>query len=268
MLAANIALKDGIDPSASNSIRHGMATVILIIYQKADTKKIGLRPRERYISLALGISIFMTAGGYLGATQYIPMSLAVLIFYTFPFFVAIISRFTENEPITLMRLFAIFLAFIGLSLALKVQSTTTIQIFGILFALMAAVGFTSFAIVSSLMLRTSDRRAVLLHSLASGTVLFVIFFVLVNGMEIIGTPAGWLKACGSGILLAFSYIGFFAGMKIIGPVKATMIMNIEPILTICLAAISLGERLSNIQLTGAVLVIGGIVMITYTSKNQ
>jgi len=57
-------------------------------------------------------------------------------------------------------------------------------------------------------------------------------------------------------------------MKIIGPVKATMIMNIEPILTIGLAAILLGERLSNIQIFGAVLVIGGIVLITCTPKTQ
>jgi len=47
-----------------------------------------------------------------------------------------------------------------------------------------------------------------------------------------------------------------------------MIMNVEPILTICLAALALGERLSNIQILGAVLVIGGIILITYTPDNQ
>jgi len=206
--------------------------------------------------------------GYLGATQYIPVSLAVLIFYTCPFYVAIISKFTENEPITITRLTAIILAFIGLSLALKVQSTADLQILGIMFALMAAIGFASFITVSSLMLRTADRQAVLLHSLAAGTLLFVLFFVLTSGAEIIVTRAAWLKVSGSGIMVTFAYITFFAGMEIIGPLKASMIMNIEPVLTIVLAAISLGERLSNIQLFGAVLVIGGIVLITCTPKNQ
>jgi len=268
LLIANKAFQDGINLNTSNAIRYFVATVLLIIYQKTRTKTIHLLSRERNISLALGIPVFMMGVGYLGATQYIPVSLAVLIFYTCPFFVAIISKFTENEPITITRLTAIILAFIGLSLALKAQFTADLQILGIMFALMAAIGFASFITVSSLMLRTVDRQAVLLHSLAAGTLLFVLFFVLTSGAEIIVTRAGWLKVSGSGILVAFAYIAFFAGMKIIGPVKASMIMNIEPVLTIGLAAISLGERLSNIQLFGAVLVIGGIVLITCTPKNQ
>jgi len=268
LLIANKAFQDGINLNTSNAIRYFVATVLLIIYQKTRTKTIHLLSRERNISLALGIPVFMMGVGYLGATQYIPVSLAVLIFYTCPFFVAIISKFTENEPITITRLTAIILAFIGLSLALKAQFTADLQILGIMFALMAAIGFASFITVSSLMLRTVDRQAVLLHSLAAGTLLFVLFFVLTSGAEIIVTRAGWLKVSGSGILVAFAYIAFFAGMKIIGPVKASMIMNIEPVLTIGLAAISLGERRSNIQLFGAVLGIGGIVLITCTPKNQ
>ena len=268
MLIANMAFKDGVDLNTSNAIRHCAATLILIIYQKASSRKTGLLPRERYISLALGISIFMMGVGYLGATQYIPISLAVLIFYTCPFFVAIISKFTENEPITPTRLTAIILAFIGLSLALKVQTTGGLQLIGIMYAMVAAIGFASFVTVSSLMLKTADRQAVLLHSLAAGTLLFVLFFVLTNGVEIIGTRAGWLKVSGSGIVVAFAYIAFFAGMKILGPVKASMIMNIEPVLTIGLAAILLGERLSNIQVFGAALVIGGIILITYTPKSR
>ena len=266
MLIASRALKDEIDLNTSNAIRHGVATIIMIIYQKACSKKIGLLPRERYISLALGISVFMMGIGYLGATQYIPISLAVLIFYTCPFFVAIISRFTENEPITPRRLTAIIIAFIGLSLALKVQTTGGLQLLGIMYAVIAAIGFASFVTVSSLMLKTADPQAVLLHSMAGGTLLFVLFFVLTNGVEIIGTRTGWLKVSGSGIAIAFAYITFFAGMKIIGPVKATMILNIEPVLTICLAAILFGEHLANIQVFGAVLVIGGIVLITRTPK--
>ncbi|RLB91608.1 MAG: hypothetical protein DRH26_07705, partial [Deltaproteobacteria bacterium] len=198
MIFANMAFKDGIDLNTSNLMRYAVATVFLIIYQKIRAKRIGLPPRERYISLALGIPVFMMGVGYLGATQYIPISLAVLIFYTGPFFVAVISKFTENEPITITRLTAIILAFIGLLLALKVgRSTGDLKILGILYAFMAALGFASFVSVSSLMLRTADRQAVLLHSLAAGTLLFLLFFVFTNGVEIIGTGTGWLKVSGS-----------------------------------------------------------------------
>ena len=203
----------------------------------------------------------MMGVGYLGATRYIPVSQAVLIFYTCPFLVAFISRFTENEPVTVARLFAITLAFVGLALALKLQSTAALSFLGIIFASMAALGFAGFVTVSSLMLRTSDRQAVLLHSMSAGTVLFVLFFAITNGAEIVGTPAGLLKVCVAGIFLTFAYLTFFAGLDILGPVKSSMFMNVEPVLTIFLAAISLGEHLTVVQLCGAGMVIGGIIWI-------
>ncbi len=267
-LIANMAFKDGINLITSNAMRYCVATVLLIIYQKISDKKIRLLPRERSISFALGIPVFMMGIGYLGATQYIPISLAVLIFYTGPFFVVIISRFTEDEPITIMRLAAFIIAFTGLSLALQVQSIAALHILGIIFALLAAMGFAGFVTVSSLMLQTADRQTVLLHSFAAATLLFMLSFVLAGGVETAVTRLGWLKVGASGIMVAIAYITFFAGMEIAGPVKASMILNIEPVLTILLAAISLGERLSNTQLSGAVLVIWGIVLITLTPKKR
>jgi len=47
-----------------------------------------------------------------------------------------------------------------------------------------------------------------------------------------------------------------------------MLMNVEPILTITLAAILLGERLASIQLIGAAFVILGIILITGDSKKK
>lgn len=260
-IIATLAFKDGLDLNTSNTIRYCLSTVLLILFQKAFARDLRLTPRDRYISLALGIPIFMMGVGYLGATRYIPVSLAVLIFYTCPFLVAFISRFTENEPITVTRLSAIALAFVGLAFALKVQSTAALSFLGISFASMAALGFAGFVTVSSLMLRTSDRQAVLLHSMSSGTVLFVLFFAVTNGAEIVGTPAGLLKVCGAGIFLTVAYITFFSGLEILGPVKSSMLMNVEPVLTILLAAVSLGERLTYVQLCGAGMVIVGIIWI-------
>lgn len=267
VLISRMALEDGVSLNAANAMRYVVATALLMTAQRFRTQKIELQRRERVISLALGVPIFIMGVGYLGATQYIPVSLAVLIFYTCPFFVAVIARFTENEPITITRLAAIIIAFIGIAFAMNVPPTAAFKLVGVVFALMAAIGFAGFVTISSLMLKTTDRQAILLNGLAAGTFLFVLFFVLTNGLEITGTGSGWLKVSGSGALVAFAYLAFFSGIKMIGPVKASMIMNIEPVLTIVLAAILLGERLSHIQSFGAVLVIGAIVFITASPRN-
>jgi len=268
LLFANMAYRDGIDVHTTNAARYTATIVLLFLFQKIRGKKLGLPPRERYTSLALGISVFMMGFGYLGATQYIPVSLACLLFYTFPVFVAVIARFTENELITALRLIAIILALIGLGLALEVHSLTNLNWQGVALGFLSSLGCTTFVIVSSLSMRSADPQAVNFHCLAAGTVFFAAFLFFTSGPTGIISYSALSKLCVSSLALAVAYITLFAGLEIIGPVKTSMLMNIEPILTITLAAILLGERLASIQLIGAAFVVLGVILITGDSKKR
>ena len=66
----------------------------------------------------MGALLLVMSAGYLGAVAYIPVSLAALIFYTFPFYVAILASLTGREPMTRIKAAALVVAFAGLVLAL------------------------------------------------------------------------------------------------------------------------------------------------------
>lgn len=262
LISANMALKHGIDVHTANAIRYSITVVFLFLFRKIRRKSVMLPPRERYVCLCLGISVFMMGVGYLGATQYIPISLAVLLFYTFPVFVAVLSRFTENEIITKNRLTAILIAFIGLGLALEIGSFENLNLKGVVFGFLSSVGCTSFVVISSVSMRSVDPQAVNFHCLSGGAVLFWVFLLFTGGqLHTLSQPA-MLRMAISGLALTMAYVMFFAGLEIAGPVRSAMLMNLEPVLTIILATVLLGERLSIFQLSGAALVILGIVMIT------
>jgi drug/metabolite transporter (DMT)-like permease len=262
ILIASMAIKGGIDVNTSNTVRYFVATALLLTWYKTTGNAMKIMPRERYTALALGIPIFLMGVGYLGAIQYMPVSLAVLIFYTGPFLVIIISKFTENEPITILRLLAISIAFLGLILALEVRSTGLPPIRGILFAFMAAIGMAAFVSVSSLTIRAASLQVVNLYSLFGGTLLFGLFLLVMGGPSNTITQSGLLNLCGSGLSIAIAYVAFYSGLRIIGPTRTSMLMNSEPIFTVILAAALLGERLSYSQFLGAGLVIAGITLIT------
>ena len=82
------------------------------------------RPRARLswsgflATLWMGALLLVMSAGYLGAVAYIPVSLAALIFYTFPFYVAILASLTGREPMTRLKAAALVAAFAGLVLAL------------------------------------------------------------------------------------------------------------------------------------------------------
>jgi len=159
-------------------------------------------------------------------------------------------------------LIAILMAFVGLGLALEIRSLATLDWRGVAFGFLSALGCASFVIINSLTMRTADSQAINFHCLAGGAALFAVFIVIIGGPSGTFTPLALFKAGGSGVALTVAYIAFFVGLEIVGPVKTAMLLNAEPVFTIILAAIILGDRLSIIQGVGAALVIMGIILIT------
>jgi drug/metabolite transporter (DMT)-like permease len=265
IIISNMAYRGGIDVPTINAVRHSVTAILLFLFLRIRGKQILLAPRERYAGFILGITVFMMGFGYLSATQYIPVSVAVLIFYTSPFLIAVIARFTENEPITAIRLIAIAIAFTGLALALKVHSVAGLNWRGVAFAFIATLGVSSFVVISSLTIRTAEPQAVNFHCLTTGTILFVAFMFINGGPAAHIATSGWIKLAAASLALTIGYVTLLLGLEIIGPVKTSMLMNAEPILTIFLAAVLLDERLSPIQLIGAGLVMAGILLISRES---
>jgi drug/metabolite transporter (DMT)-like permease len=268
IIISNMAYRDGIGVPTINAVRHSVTIILLFLFLKIRGRQLKLPPRERYTGFALGITVFMMGVGYLGATQYIPVSVAVLIFYTSPFLIAVIARFTENEPITPIRLMAITIAFIGLALALQVHSVAGLNWRGVAFAFIATLGVSSFVVISSLTIRTAEPQAVNFHCLTTGTILFVAFMFFTGGPAAHIAMAGWTKLSAASLALTIGYVTLLVGLEMIGPVKTSLLMNAEPVFTILLAAVLLGERLSPIQLIGAGLVMAGIILITRESMSK
>jgi len=268
ILTAMMALKNGIGLNTSNVARYFVATMMLFIYHKINKQSVITPKKEFFTSLALGVTVFMMGIGYLGATRYIPASLAVLIFYTGPFFVFIIARFTEKEPFTIIRLIAFIMASLGLYLAMGIQTLSGLPFTGIFFAFLAAIGMALFITISNLLIRTADPQTVSLHALSGGTLLLFCFYLLNNDAVNQLTQTGLLYLTASGMSLGVAYITFYAGLKIIGSVKASMLLNIEPIFTIALSVAIFGEQLSFTRYFGAGLVMLGIFLINYKYKSN
>jgi drug/metabolite transporter (DMT)-like permease len=75
-------------------------------------------------------------------------------------------------------------------------------------------------------------------------------------------PEGaWFGLVGVGVVSTFVAIqSFYAGTQRVGAAQAALLSTIEPVWTITLAAILLGESLQPIQLVGGALILLGVVI--------
>jgi drug/metabolite transporter (DMT)-like permease len=79
----------------------------------------------------------------------------------------------------------------------------------------------------------------------------------------------WAGLIGVGLVATFIAIQtFYAGTQRIGAAQASLLSTVEPIWTIVLASLLLGEHLEPIQLVGGALILTGVVIAQTRGRSE
>ena len=151
-------------------------------------------------------------------------------------------------------------AFLGLALALGV-TFEQLDPRGVALVAGGALGIASSFVWMSRALGREDTMAVTFHMALSGCAIALAATLGLGALSLPGPELlAWLALAGVLAGFAAGFLGMFKGVSLIGPVRAATIMNLEPVATIGLAALILGERLTPLQLAGAAVVILAVAL--------
>ena len=96
---------------------------------------------------------------------------------------------------------------------------------------------------------------------ASAAVVFIAA-AAIQGPALPHSVIGWAAVTGIALVSTVAAITlFFAGLARIGPTRASTLSTIEPVFTVILAALLLGERIEPIQLGGGALILGAVLLL-------
>ena len=203
------------------------------------------------------------------------IAVVLICFYTFPAIVTIAAVPLYNERIDRIRAAALILSAIGLVLVVLVPVMSagaaggvTIDPLGIALAFVAAICQATFVLMVG---RGFDPlpapKVAIAALLAAGVVAFALAIVVgdISGLTApLTSGESWVWILAGGITgAAIPTTAFIAGIGLIGPSRAAIMMTVEPLVGVALAAILLGERPVPIQLLGgaAVLVAAAILQV-------
>jgi len=267
LVTAFMVSREGVTVNTSNASRFLLATLVLLSYQLLRKRPLRLPLDGLGYALQLGICGFIISFAYLTATQYIPVSLAVLLFYTAPFFVALVVRFIEHRALSNRKVIALIMAFLGLALALNLSADFHMSLTGIGFALLAGAALATLILLSARKGHLYDSVAVNIHMLGIASVLFILTLVLVGDLTVPQSPATWGKLGVVGLAVAVAQLSMFVGVRYTGALLGAMLMNFEPLFTVSLAILLIGEQLGPMQILGALLVISAVFMISWPGRS-
>jgi len=199
------------------------------------------------------------------ALLFAPAALVSLLLYLYPVIVAGLSVMFLGEKLTRLRVGALSLAVLGAALA--VGPVAGAKPVGVAWGLAAAVCYSVYLVLGAGLLRTSNAVASSVVIMASASCAYALM-ATINGWAFPATTVGWLGAVGLALSSAVALSTLFAGMEIIGPIDASTLSAIEPIVTASIGFFVFGQLLLPLQFVGGALILVAAVLITRAGKGD
>ncbi len=256
---ANLAYRSGVTPTSLLFLRFGIAAVLmwgLLLYKHSPL------PRGKTLlglMLMGGLGYAGQSFSYFTALQYAPAGLVAVLLYLYPALVTGLSFAVFKQPITRLKWFALTLSLLGIVLVVGVQSGG--QLKGILLAVLAAVIYAVYIMAGAKITQGTDIRVSSTIIITSAAVVYGVYGAW-HGLSLPHSVMGWVGSIGLALVgTVVAVWAFFEGVRRIGAVDASMLSTLEPVVTVVLAWVLLGERLTVLNLCGGVLILVAAVLL-------
>ncbi len=240
--------------------------------------------KESAVTLTFRQWIFLillgTFGYYLSSLfdfiglQYVSAGLERLILFLYPTFSVLINTFLYKTKLNKTQVIALVLTYLGIGIAyigeMKIDTSNPNFYFGSFMIFLCAITYSFYLVGTGRMIPKVGVTRYTAYAMLAATVgIFIHFLVTKNIQQIPFTPT----LIGYSIALAIiaTVLPSFMmsnGMKKIGSNNVSIITSIGPVSTIIQAHFFLGEQIIIPQVIGTALVIIGVLLIGWQSKNQ
>jgi len=212
----------------------------------------------------VGLGVLMGAGFYgnVGAVQYIPISLAAILFFLFPPLIGLIHVIFLRERPGWIRSIAILLAFLGVVMMIGVVAVQP-DWRGVVLSLGAAVAVAWNAVWIQRRVPHVDPVVLVFH-------MGVVAAVMLSCLALVGGQvqwphnfSGWLGLAAVGVLQSACLPIWYLALARIGALQAGMLTNLQPIVTMTAAYLLFNEIMRIPQFVGA----GMILIAVFVMQN-
>lgn len=242
----------------------GLATLGIIYFASGGCR--AGNTADRY-AVRKDIAILFVSGAVMGfnwvflfeAYKYTTVSMATVSYYCAPVIITALSPLVLGEKLTASRIAGIAAATAGMFMITGSLQGGSQPLKGILFGLLAALFYACVTILNKqLKGGFTGIQITMIQLLAAGLV--------VTPYAVANHQGAWVMPHGAGlvclIIVGVVHTGivlhlYFSSMQILPGQSVAMCSYIDPVSSLLIAAAVLSERMSIVQIIGAVLIIGG-----------
>lgn len=253
--------KAHLPPADALGFRFGIAGVLLVLLLAVARRPLLPAPGERvrvFLFGAIGYAVestFFYSGLARGTAAAV-----TLLFYSYPAVVTIVDLLITRTRPQRAVVVALVLSASGAGVIAAGSGSVDITTAGIICALLAAASFAAYLIAGDRLLHKTDSATIAAWT-ALGASASLLTFATVAGQVQVPTDRWWhFLVYGAATASAFAFM--FAALRRIGPQRTSVLLTLEAVFAILLAAIFLDEALGAVQALGGACVLAGAVIIS------
>ena len=245
------------------SVRYVSTLIFASILNKSPKK---IKSKATHIRLIL-ISIFQAIfiASYMYSISLIPLSLAVVVIYTFPIITFFVNSILKSRSIDFLSAAALLTSLLGIWVLVQGDSSDW-NLWGIFWGLIASLAQVTVNILSRHK-SVESGWGLIQYIMVLPSVVFVLIYFIVTLEPIASVSSEMLLWS---ILSAMGMTGgiyfFFRSISIIGPVRTSNVMYLEPIFTIILGVILLQDMLGMNQWLGMFIIFTATISLERWGK--
>lgn len=262
---ARIAYGHGADPFGMLAARFTIAAAMLLAARGFRLRTTTWPAPRRMLHLVLlgAVGYAPQSTFFFNGIRRIDVSLATVIFYTYPVLVVLTSWLVFRHRPSRAMTVCLVVAVAGAALTAGQVGSGSAS--GVLFMLAAACWYTGFIIVSTKIVAGIDSMLAMTFVMVGASAAHVLI-LLTKGAALPHDASGWSAAAAAAFFSTIIAMGFFfAGVKIIGPGEAAVLSTIEPVVSIIVGVAALGESLGTVRVVGAVMVLVSVAVLSQLS---
>ncbi|MFS0865022.1 DMT family transporter [Fredinandcohnia sp. 179-A 10B2 NHS] len=261
----------GFSPLQVVAARAIIATIFLVSYtlfRNRNAFKIRLADSKYFVGTGI-ISIVLFNWCMFMAIEETSISVSAILLYTAPAFVTIFARILFKEKLTLRKMIALFVTFVGCAFVIGVfpNFTGSISLFGLVVGVGSGFFYALYSIFGKFALAKYDSLTVTVYTFIFAAVAVTPFSGLWEVIHLFTNFKTWLFVVGLGFLSTMmAFILYTKGLQHIESSRASIIATIEPVVAALIGFFVFQEKLNLWQYTGIIMVIAAVIIVQETRE--
>ena len=229
------------------SVRYVSTFIFASILNKSPKKAKTRSAHTRLILISLFQALFISS--YMYSIKLIPLSLAVVVIYTFPIITFFVNSLIKSRSIDLLSVAALLVSLFGIWVLVQGDSSNW-NLWGVFWGLVASCAQVTVNILSRHESVESGWGLVKYITVLPALIFVSVYFIVTSDpiASVSSEMLMWSILSAMGMSGGFYF--FFKSISLIGPVRTSNVMYLEPVFTILLGVMLLQDALGTSQWVG------------------